>query len=46
MLIMGTISRSRLERLVIGSTAELVLEPLPCDVLLVKSTDFSHDLPF
>jgi universal stress protein E len=46
MLIMGTISRSRLERLVIGSTAERVLEPLPCDVLLVKSPDFSRDLPF
>ena len=46
MLIMGTISRSRLERLVIGSTAERVLETLPCDVLLVRSPDFGRDLPF
>ena len=45
-LIMGTISLSSLERLVIGSTAERVLESLPCDVLLVKSPDFAHDLPF
>jgi universal stress protein E len=46
MVVMGTIARSSLERLVIGSTAERVLEPLPCDVLLVKSPDFAHDLPF
>lgn len=45
-MIMGTISRSSLERLAIGSTAERVLEPLPCDVLLVKSPDFAQDLPF
>ena len=45
-VVMGTNSRSTLERLVIGSTAERVLEPLPCDALLVKSPDFAHDLPF
>jgi universal stress protein E len=45
-VVMGTISRSRLERFVIGSTAERVLEPLRCDVLLVKSPDFARDLPF
>jgi nucleotide-binding universal stress UspA family protein len=45
-VVMGSISRSGLERLVIGSTAERVLEPLPCDVLLVKSPDFERDLPF
>jgi universal stress protein E len=45
-VVMGSISRSGLERLVIGSTAERVLEPLPCDVLLVKSPDFARDLPF
>jgi universal stress protein E len=43
---MGTVSRSNLERLIIGSTAERMLEPLQCDVLLVKSTHFAHDLPF
>jgi len=41
-----TISRSSLERLVIGSTAERVLGPLPCDVLVVKPLDFARDLPF
>jgi universal stress protein E len=46
MLIMGVISRGSLERLVIGSTAERVLESIPCDVLLVKSPDFARDLPF
>jgi universal stress protein E len=45
-VVMGTISRSSLQRLIIGSTAERMLEPLPCDVLLVKSTDFARDLPF
>ena len=45
-LIMGSISRSGLNSLVIGSTAERVLESLACDVLLVKSPDFAQDLPF
>lgn len=45
-VVMGAISRSRLERVVIGNTAERVLEYMPCDVLLVKSPDFAHDLPF
>lgn len=46
MVVMGTIARSSLERLVVGSTAERVLEPLPCDVLLVRSPDFAKNLPF
>jgi len=29
-----------------GSTAEQVLETLPCDVLVVKPTDFAQNLPF
>jgi universal stress protein E len=36
MLIMGAISRSAVGRLLIGSTAERVLDALPCDVLIVK----------
>lgn len=36
-LIMGAVARSGLQRLFIGSTAERVLEKLPCDVLIVKT---------
>jgi hypothetical protein len=36
-VVMGSVARSSLARLVAGSTAERVLETLPCDVLLVKS---------
>ncbi|HET7204829.1 MAG TPA: universal stress protein [Steroidobacteraceae bacterium] len=46
MLVMGGISRSRLKELFIGSTAERVLDRLPCDVLVVKPTDFVEKLPF
>jgi cytochrome c553 len=35
-----------LKRVLIGSTAERVLETLPCDVLVVKSPDFAQNLPF
>ncbi len=35
-LVMGAISRSGLDRLFIGSTAERVLEHISCDVLIVK----------
>ena len=43
---MGAISRSGLKRIFIGSTAEDVLERLPCDAFIVRSPDFAHDLPF
>lgn len=43
---MGAISRSALQRLLLGSTAERVLERLTCDVMIVKSPDFAADLPF
>ena len=43
---MGAISRSGLERIFIGSTAESVLESLPCDVLVIKPLDFAATLPF
>lgn len=33
---MGAVSRNRLKRLFIGSTAERTLEHLPCDMLVVK----------
>jgi universal stress protein E len=43
---MGAISRSGLKRVFIGSTAEDVLEHLPCDALIVKPPDFASALPF
>lgn len=45
-LAMGAISRSSLKRVFIGSTAEDVLEHLPCDALIVKPPDFASMLPF
>ncbi len=36
MVVMGAVSRSALQRLFIGSTAEHLLDQLPCDVLVVK----------
>ncbi len=35
-VVMGAVSRTRLKRLFIGSTAERTLEQLPCDLLVVK----------
>lgn len=43
---MGAISRSGLKRVFIGSTAEDVLEHLPCDALIIKAPDFASALPF
>lgn len=44
-LTMGAIARSGLKRIFIGSTAEDVLERLPCDALIVKPPNFSELLP-
>ena len=38
-VIMGAVSRSRLDRILIGNTAEKVLDNLKCDVLVVKPTN-------
>ncbi|MGI9292919.1 MAG: universal stress protein [Pseudomonadales bacterium] len=40
MVIMGAISRNFMERLVIGSTAERILDRLPCDILVLKPEGF------
>jgi universal stress protein E len=45
-VVMGALSRSHLKGILIGSTAERVLETLPCDALVVKSPDFAQTLPF
>ncbi len=38
-MLVGAVERSLLEDIVVGSTAEKVLEFLDCDVLLLKSED-------
>lgn len=42
---MGAVARSGLKRILIGSTAEQVLERLPCDLLVVKTPNFAELLP-
>lgn len=40
LVVMGSVARGRLQRLVLGSTAEHMLDQLQCDVLVVKANDF------
>jgi len=35
-VVMGAVSRSRFDRILIGNTAEKVLDRLECDVLVIK----------
>jgi universal stress protein E len=42
---MGAVSRSGLKRLVVGDTAERILDALPCDVLVVKPASFTSRVP-
>ncbi|MEO8467840.1 MAG: universal stress protein [Gammaproteobacteria bacterium] len=44
-VVMGSVSRSALERLFVGSTAEAVLDKLSCDVLIVRPADFKNSIP-
>jgi universal stress protein E len=39
-VVMGAIARRGLKRLFIGSTAERVLDRLPCDLIIIKPLDF------
>jgi len=39
-VVMGALSRSGLSRLLIGNTAERILDDLPCDILVVKPSSF------
>jgi universal stress protein E len=41
LVVMGAVARGTLRRLFIGSTAEQVLDRLPCDVLVVKPDGFA-----
>jgi len=40
LVVMGSLTRSRLENAIVGSTAEKVLDKLPCDVLVIKPKGF------
>ena len=44
-VVMGAISRSGYKRLLIGNTAEGILDELSCDVLVVKPPNFRSDVP-
>ncbi len=43
-VVMGAIARSGLKRLIVGNTAERVLDELSCDVLIVKPRQFRSRL--
>jgi universal stress protein E len=44
-VVMGAISRSGYKRLLIGNTAERILDELPCDLMVVKPTKFRSRIP-
>lgn len=44
-VVMGAVSRSGLKRLLIGNTAERMLDELRCDVLIVKPAGFKTGIP-
>jgi universal stress protein E len=44
MLVMGSVSRSGFKGLLIGNTAERMLDRLGCDLLIVKPSDFRHPM--
>jgi universal stress protein E len=44
-VVMGALSRSGLKRLLIGNTAERLLDRLPCDLLIVKPAEFTNRVP-
>ncbi len=46
LVVMGAVSRSRMQEVFLGSTAERVLDRIGCDVLVVKPADFTEKLPF
>lgn len=40
-VVMGAVSRSAIKRILVGNTAERVLDRLPCDLLIVKPAGFA-----
>ena len=44
-VVAGALSRSGLQRVLIGNTAERLLDHLPCDLLIVKPAEFACRVP-
>lgn len=44
-VVMGALSRTGIKRLLIGNTAEHVLDLLKCDILVIKPVDFKNGVP-
>ena len=44
-VVMGAVSRSGIRRLMIGNTAETLIDRLTCDVLIVKPASFTSKVP-
>jgi len=44
-VVMGALSRTGLKRLIIGNTAEKLMDDLPCDILIVKPSQFVSQVP-
>jgi len=44
-VVMGALARSGLKRLLIGNTAEQVLDHLPCDLLIIKPSGVRPQVP-
>ena len=44
-VVMGAISRSGYKRLLIGNTAERILDELTCDIMVIKPETFRSDVP-
>jgi universal stress protein E len=44
-VVMGALSRSRYRRLLIGNTAERILDELSCDILVVKPPELASKVP-
>lgn len=44
-VVMGALSRTGLKRLIIGNTAERLMDDLPCDILIVKPAQFVCQVP-
>ena len=45
LLMLGAVSRSAMQRAVIGNTAEKVIDAVSCDVLIVKPRGFKTRVP-
>jgi len=46
LVVMGTVSRTGIPGLLIGNTAEVILNNLECSVLAVKPADFATPVSF